>query len=170
MLFRSLSAWYDPHLNHANVVVDFDALRTDGSVLLHREGNLWRLKTWPRDRNFTVELSRSRFAQPDQVQCTGGAASQVSPISMGSRWRLPLNGASEYQWQAPPPQLSIRYNNDEVIVSWPASAAGYQLEAASDLESDATWNSVSNPPITGDVFSIVLSPTRSQQFYRLRLR
>ena len=158
------TTWYDPHLNHANVVVDFGTLRTDGSVWLHREGNLWRLKTWPRDRNFTVELSRSRFAQPAQVQSTGGAASQVSPTSAGSRWQLPLNGASEYQWTNPPPALSITYSNEAVIVSWPASADGYSLEAASDLESNATWNPFANPPISGEVFSIILSPARSQQF------
>jgi hypothetical protein len=161
--------WYDPHLNHSNVVVDFGALRTDGSVWMHREGNLWRLKTWPRDRNFTIELSASRFAQPAQVGCIGGAASQVSPTSAGSRWQLPLNGASEYQWTNPLPQLSITQSNETVIVSWPTSAAGYTLEAANDLISNATWNPVANQTSTGEVFSVILSPTGSPQFYRLRL-
>jgi hypothetical protein len=150
--------------------VDFGSLRTDGSVSMHREGNLWRLKTWPRNRNFTVELSPSRFAQPAQVNSIGGAAAQVLPTSTGSRWQLPLNGASEYQWTNPPPQLSITQSNQAVIVSWPASAAGYKLEEAGDLRANATWNPVASQPSTGEVFTVILSPAQSQQFYRLNLR
>ena len=92
------AAWYSQHLNHSNRVVDFGEARTDGSVWLHREGNVWLLKTWPRERNFTLELSRQRFGQPAKVQCVGAAASEVTPVQTGSRWRLPLNGASEYRW------------------------------------------------------------------------
>ncbi|HEY3856346.1 MAG TPA: DUF5696 domain-containing protein [Verrucomicrobiae bacterium] len=160
---------YEPHLNQSNVVVDFGALQTDGSVWLHREGNIWHLKTWPRERNFTLDLSLARFAQPVQVQCTGGGASQVLPTTTGSRWQLPLNGSSEYQWTAPTPTLSMTYSNAAVIVSWPASVVGYNLETSDNLAANATWNPVTNQPGTGDVFSIILSPARSHQFYRLRL-
>ena len=79
-------------------MIDFGDARTDGSVWLHREGNVWRLKTWPRERNFTLEFKRSRFKQPARVQCIGGAAPEVAPVRIGSRWSLPLNGATEYQW------------------------------------------------------------------------
>lgn len=92
------AAWYSQHLNHSNRVVDFRDARTDGSVWLRREGNVWLLKTWPRERNFTLEFSRQRFGQPAKVQCVGGAASEVIPVQTGSRWRLPLNGAMEYRW------------------------------------------------------------------------
>ena len=47
---------------------------------------------------------------------------------------------------------------------------GGDPNVSSDLRSDATWNSVTNQPSTGEVFSIILAPSRSQQFYRLRLR
>jgi hypothetical protein len=94
----SPAVWYGRHLNSANRVVDFGVARTDGSVWLHREGNAWLLKTWPRERNFTLEFDRARFTQPANVQSTGGAASETVPAADGSRWRLPLNGAAEYRW------------------------------------------------------------------------
>jgi hypothetical protein len=92
------AAWYGRHLNNSNSVVDFGGARTDGSVWLHREGNVWILKTWPRERNFTLEFDRNRFPQPAAVQCIGGTASEAAPEPSGSRWRLPLNGAVEYRW------------------------------------------------------------------------
>jgi hypothetical protein len=92
------AAWYGQHLNTSNNVVEFGGARTDGSVWLHREGNVWVLKTWPRERNFTLEFDQTRFAQPAKMQCTGGTASEAIPVQTGSRWRLPLNGATEYRW------------------------------------------------------------------------
>ncbi len=162
------AAWYGQHLNNSNLVVDFGIARTDGSAWLHREGNLWRLKTWPRDRNFTLEFSSQRFDPPSQVQCVGGAASQVSPVLTGSRWRLPLNGASEYRWTNSPPRLSIIRSNDAAVVSWPASAAGFTLESTADLASSAAWSPVTNPVLsTDDGLSVILSPADSRQFHRL---
>jgi hypothetical protein len=92
------AAWYGRHLNNGNQVVDFGDARTDGSALLRREGNTWVLQTWPRERSLTLELSKSRFGQPAKVQCIGGAAAEVTPMPDGPRWRLPLNGASQYRW------------------------------------------------------------------------
>ena len=99
--FRS-RAWYGQHLNNSNSVVDFGDARTDGSVWLRREGNVWFLKTWPRERNFTLEFSRTRFDQPAKVQCTGGAAAAVTPVQTGlalafaaqRRHRIPLDQPS----------------------------------------------------------------------------
>jgi hypothetical protein len=89
---------YRVHLNEAGKLIDFGGVRTDGSAWLRREGNGWVLKTWPRDRNFTLELNAKRFDQPARVQSPGGATSEVAPVPAGPRWRLPLNGAREYRW------------------------------------------------------------------------
>ncbi|MEI7731510.1 MAG: DUF5696 domain-containing protein [Verrucomicrobiota bacterium] len=89
---------YQQHLNVSNAVVDFGALRTDGSVLMRRDGNVWTLKTWPRDRNFTLELDAQRFEQPPNVLSIGTTNTQLVPVPAGSRWRLPLNGGREYRW------------------------------------------------------------------------
>jgi hypothetical protein len=108
--------WYAQHLNTANRVVDFGEARTDGSFWLRRERNVWCLKAWPRDRRFMVELSRERFAQPAKVQSLGGAAAEVSPVSAGGWWRLPLNGASEYRWTNAPPRLSAVRTNEGFVL------------------------------------------------------
>jgi hypothetical protein len=89
---------YQQHLNVSNTVVDFGALRTDGSVFLGREGNVWTLKTWPRNRNFTLEFDAQRFEQPPNVLSLGATNTQIVPVTNGSRWRLPLNGGREYRW------------------------------------------------------------------------
>jgi hypothetical protein len=164
------SAWYGQHLNNSNTVVDFGDARTDGSIWLHREANAWLLKTWPRQRNFTLEFSRARFDQPAKVQCTGGAASTVTPVPSGSRWVLPLNGASEYRWTNPPPRLSIVRTNAAELVSWPASADNFLLEATTDLAPPANWNPVTNPVtnINGQL-SVLLPTLGAKQFHRLKL-
>ena len=150
--------------------MDFGDARTDGSVLLHREGNVWLLKTWPRPRNFTLELSRARFDQPAKVQSTGGAAPIVTPVPSGSRWVLPLNGANEYRWTNPPPRLSIVRTNAAELVAWPASADNFRLEATTDLTPPTNWNSVTNPVTnTNGQFSVLLPPLGARQFHRLKL-
>jgi hypothetical protein len=138
--------------------------------LLRREGNVWLLKTWPRQRNFTLEFSRARFDQPAKVQCTGGAASTVTPVPSGSRWVLPLNGASEYRWTNPPPRLSIVLTNSAELVSWPASADNFMLEATTDLAPPPSWNPVTSPitNINGQI-SVILPSLSARQFHRLKL-
>jgi len=128
------TAWYTPHLNNANEVIDFDDLRTDGSVRLRREGNIWRLQTWPRKRHFTLELNAKRFGAPERVQSAGGTSPEVTPMPAGGRWRLPLNGASEYRWTNALPRLSIKAASRSR-----AGAEGIRL-----LASGATNNS---PPL-----------------------
>jgi hypothetical protein len=94
------SCLHHAHLNSAGIPIDFGDLRTDGSVWLRREGAQWVLKTWPRDRSFTLELSAARFGAPARVRCIGGPANTLSPVPLGRRWYLPLNGAREYRWAA----------------------------------------------------------------------
>ncbi len=163
------AAWYAPHLNNTNNVVDFGDARTDGSVWLHREGNVWLLKTWPRERNFTLELSAQRFAQPATVQSIGGSATQVIPVPSASRWCLPLNGASEYRWTNSPPRVSILRTNRAVVVSWPASADGFQLEASSDLTRLTGWAAVGAVASSSNgLIAVPLPADAPMQFLRLK--
>jgi len=75
-------------VNHQGRVLDFGAIRTNGSVFLRREGTDWTLRPFPRDRPFTVELSAARFGHPASTPIIGGW------------WRLPLTGAAVYRWPA----------------------------------------------------------------------
>ena len=99
-----------------------------------------------------------------------GAAPTVTPVSSGSRWILPLNGASEYRWTNPPPRLSIVRTNSAELVSWPASADNFMLEATADLASLANWNPVTNPVTnTNGQISVILPSIGAEQFHRLKL-
>lgn len=93
-------AWYTRNVNAEGKIVDFGAVRTNGSVLVRREGGQWVLRAMPRDGKFAVELSRERFGAPAAVRCEGGAAPTVSPTASGAFWKLELNGAKTYSWPA----------------------------------------------------------------------
>jgi hypothetical protein len=68
--------------------LDFGSIRTDGSVLVRREGSDWVLRPFPDDRPFTVELDASRFGAPATAQVVNGW------------WRLALTGQPVYRWPA----------------------------------------------------------------------
>lgn len=87
---------YTDRVNRDERVVTFSALRTNGSVLIVKEGDGYVLRTWPRTGDRVVELRTSRYAMPSSVQSDSGA---VRPIRTGDWWRLPLNGAAEYRWK-----------------------------------------------------------------------
>ena len=93
-------ALYKADLNDLTNAVDFGTVRTDGSILLRREGDEWVLRTWPCDADRVVELSAKRFPMPKIITCAGGAALTVNPAPAGSFWRLPLCGPKEYRWKA----------------------------------------------------------------------
>jgi hypothetical protein len=124
------SSWYQQHLNSSHRIVDFGSLRTDGSVLLRRDGPVWTLQTWPRHRSFTLELDATRFPPPPNVWSVGGTNATVLPVPAGSRWRLPLNGGREYRW-------SLAGVRPASLV--PAGATWRYLEDGSDP--GAAWRS-----------------------------
>lgn len=80
--------------------IDFGPIRTDGSVLVRREGDDWVLRTWPREADRVVELNATRFPMPREVTCVGGTSPTAKPSQSGPFWRLPLCGAKEYRWEA----------------------------------------------------------------------
>jgi hypothetical protein len=88
------------NLNTQRKVIDFGPLRTNGSVLVRREGGDWVLRAMPRDRAFEVWLRAAEFGAPSRVRAEGGSDSEVRPERQGGFWRLPLNGAARYRWPA----------------------------------------------------------------------
>jgi len=66
------------------------------------------------------------------------------------------------------PALSINVTGNQLLISWPASLAGYMLESSSDLFSP-TWNPVTNPPTFNSTGQSVWLPlTSTQQFFQLQ--
>jgi hypothetical protein len=65
----------------------------------------------------------------------------------------------------PVPELAVGLN---VIVSWPATAATYELEWRSEADS-GDWTPVTNPPVVlNGKTAVLLPPSSPQRFYQLR--
>jgi hypothetical protein len=88
----------DDRVNSARAVLDFGVVRTDGMVSLRVDGGQWVLRPYPRSRNFTVLLERSKFPMPASVHADGGSVAMLSPVADGAYWKLPLSGAKSYSW------------------------------------------------------------------------
>jgi hypothetical protein len=88
----------DPRLNSAGTVVTFGSVKTDGMISLREDNGQWILRPFPRSRNFTVLLQRSRFSMPASVRAEGGTTPVLKPIVEGPYWKLPLTGAKSYSW------------------------------------------------------------------------
>ena len=69
------------------------------------------------------------------------------------------------------PALSIRLEPDsQVVISWPASATGFFLEAAESLLS-SNWHMLTNTPgIVGDQYAVTNSAAGEMRFFRLKKR
>jgi hypothetical protein len=66
-------------------------------------------------------------------------------------------------------QLSILQSVTNVIVSWPATLSGYQLQGNLDLGTPGGWSSVSQPVIVSNGLNSVAIPIGpSSQFFRLK--
>jgi hypothetical protein len=93
-------ALYLQNVNPEGTVIDFGSVRTDGSVLCEREGSEWVVRPFPRERAFTLLLSSSRFGQPSEIRSVGGRSRSTKAIPEGAFWKLPLNDAGQYRWDA----------------------------------------------------------------------
>jgi hypothetical protein len=68
----------------------------------------------------------------------------------------------------PLPPLAIAPAGTNVLISWPSSAAGFQLQSNTNLVSANSWMPVSQTLSTnGNVISVLVPESGSQQFFRL---
>jgi hypothetical protein len=86
----------------------------------------------------------------------------VIAIAAGDSHSLALVATS------PPPALSISLSRTNVLLSWPAAALGYRLEAAASFSPPVRWNPVTT---SGNLFSnryeLPLPITNGARFFRL---
>ncbi len=85
----------------------------------------------------------------------GNRITQVAAVSLTS-------------YHLAPPSLSIERSGSNVILRWPASAAGFTLESKADLNT-STWSTVAGTPVIDSGFYKVTVPATGTAFYRLRL-
>jgi hypothetical protein len=76
---------------------------------------------------------------------------------------------SGQSYAMPAPALSIQSAGEDVLISWPASAQGYQLETTTNLLASNQWTAVTNPPaMVGLANWVTNSISSSAGFYRLK--
>jgi hypothetical protein len=96
--FKTIPLANDPRLNAAGTVVSFGAVQTDGMISMREDHGRWVLRPFPRWRNFTVLLEKSKFVMPASIAADGSSSSLLKPVAEGSYWKLPLTGAKSYSW------------------------------------------------------------------------
>ena len=65
--------------------------------------------------------------------------------------------------------LTLQPAGTNMTVSWPSSAAGYQLQAAPSLQSSAVWTNVTQTLSTnGSLVYLSLPMSRVQEYFRLK--
>jgi hypothetical protein len=157
------------------------AYHPDGTLYgLDHQGTLWRVDlttgtstrvkeiegiTWPMglaiDLNGTVYASEySTFARIHRIDLDSGRATELleTPINFLHSLALP-----------PAPRLRISHQGKELLLSWPASAVGFGLQAATGLEATPReWADLSlSPETTDDQNVVLLAKDGPSRFFRL---
>ncbi len=108
------------------------------------------------------------------------SATSVDPADPTHFWTIQAYPSSRSAWStqvielltAPAPSapaLSIARTDGDLLLSWPATPAGFQLQSTSSLNPGHTWSPVTESVSTNaNVLSVALPISSGQQFFRLR--
>ena len=107
---------------------------------------------------------------------TGSAARFYNPYgvatdSSGNVYVADTSNSTIRKGFLPPPQLTILLSGvppSGIVLTWPANAAGFTLQSATNLVSPAFWSTNSPAPVVIAGQNTVTNPiTGPQQFFRL---
>lgn len=97
------------------------------------------------------------LGQPDVGEQTGGDYRLV-----GGFWGIVLQ-------PKPEPALRITRASSALMISWPGTAAGFQLQETLSLASPISWDAVTQTPVlVNGEYTVTVPATASATFYRLR--
>lgn len=132
---------------------DGPTLPSTGPVTLHRSGNRYhgvvsfadgeQTTSWPDFTTYTVELFDNNDEDGDGIP----SLSDATP-------------------DAPPPSLVLQKQGSSLLITWPTSATGFQIQQSTDA---ANWSTPSESPILiGDQQTVILNPTSGHRIFRLK--
>jgi YD repeat-containing protein len=80
------------------------------------------------------------------------------------------NAGNLLQSSTPAPGLIIGpLVSGQFTLSWPATPGGFVLQSAGSIGPSAVWNNVGlTPVLTGNLYSVILTPATPATFYRLK--
>lgn len=108
------------------------------------------------------------------------SATSVDPVDPNRFWTIqmfPPDSANNdyYSTQitevitTPQLLLSVQPSGTNMVISWPASFTGYQLQSATGFQSSTSWSNVTQSVTTnGSQLTLVVGGTNQQQFFRLK--
>lgn len=124
------------------------------SAMNNNDNNNWLGRSqFPGDAFFPGKFNEFRIHQgamtPAQVQASFGAGPDALP-------------------QAAPPVLTATLSGANLIVTWPASATGYQLQGTTTLSATPTWSNLGDgTPITDGKYQVTVPVTGDSRYLRL---
>ncbi len=135
-----------------------------------RQGQQWSFYTAPDGISWTLATTFSRAFSPVEVGVFGGNYQAAgNPPAFDILVDYFYNSAMPLILEDPGPRLAIALTpgGATVVVSWPESAAGYQLQATESL-SVPDWTAVGDVPVVVEGQNTVALPVAgSTRFYRL---
>lgn len=148
----------------AQIVVTRD---TDGTVKGYHNGGL-RL-TFKDDAGVMLHDAANtlRFFKDNGAEESAGAVARIrlydtllTPVEVTALDRLPKSAAS--------PVLEFAASQLQIVLSWPAGATGFSLQAAESLLQPIMWSAVPGATISRDGKNIMTVPVAAgARFYRL---
>jgi hypothetical protein len=130
-------------------------------------GNLMLLKSGTASYQLPIDDDTSRWGDY--------SATSVDPTDPSRFWTIQMYPIGRTTWATQiteliigAPRLTVILDDTNVILAWPITASGFQLQRRSELTSPTSWQSVTNMPvINANQLTVELPIDESQSFFRL---
>ncbi len=111
--------------------------------------------------------------QANPVVFYSAATGKLVPLATGDQYRSAGGIMGPVAWSSPvipTPRLTLQYQQGQLVLSWPTGLdLNYRPQVNSDLNNSAGWLDIGQVPSTnGPNYSLSLSLSAQQQFYRLK--
>jgi hypothetical protein len=105
----------------------------------------------------TAQISRIEYQFQRPYPCTNC----TSPLAVyGFGFEIPTGPLVDYR------KLSLIRNGSELMIAWPRCASNSVVQSSASATPGSDWRSLTNTTVSNGVYSIMLSPTNTQNFFR----
>jgi uncharacterized repeat protein (TIGR03803 family) len=125
---------------------------------------------------FTILHSFTAISGPSSTNSDGALPYAGLILSRNTLYGTANSGGSSghgtvFSLSLPAPRLTITPSGPNVILTWPANAAGFTLQSTTNLVSPADWSAVAQSAVTNaGQISVAVPATAGRKFFRLELQ